>query len=217
MRVRAARPLGQDRSHQGVLNHLLVTKLLAGAFANDSAVIFNGRSVVDPTIKYYWGISQGGILVRAAPSARVLVWAPPPHSRVCACAGRGNSRARWCWRSARTSTVAIWGCPVRWLGSPLCARGPWALLTQRAGGGASGGPYPILLARSVDFDPYLYVGVAHVQSRVPVADAPRPTTTQRGAQGAVRRRHRPHPAPVDAGPAVGPRRAGRLYEYARRP
>jgi len=53
-----------DRSHQGVLNHLVAVKLLKGNFANDTNVIFNGRSVIDTTTAYYWGISQGGILVR---------------------------------------------------------------------------------------------------------------------------------------------------------
>ena len=47
-----------DRSHQGVLNHLLVTKLMMTGFVNDSNVIFNGKSVIDPTRVYWWGISQ---------------------------------------------------------------------------------------------------------------------------------------------------------------
>ena len=53
-----------DRSHQGILNHLLAMKLMRGAFASDPAVIFNGSSVIDTARPYYWGISQGGILVR---------------------------------------------------------------------------------------------------------------------------------------------------------
>ena len=53
-----------DRTHQGVLNHLLVVQLLKGAFATDPNVIFNGASVIDPSRVYYWGISQGGVLVR---------------------------------------------------------------------------------------------------------------------------------------------------------
>ena len=47
-----------DRSHQGVLNHLLVTKLMMTGFVNDSNVIFNGKSVIDPSRVYWWGISQ---------------------------------------------------------------------------------------------------------------------------------------------------------------
>ena len=51
-----------DRSHQGILNHLLVVKLLQGTFANDSNVIYNGRSVIDAERAEYAGVSQGGIL-----------------------------------------------------------------------------------------------------------------------------------------------------------
>ena len=54
-----------DRSHQGILNHLMVVKLMRGAFANDASVFVDGRSVLDPDRAYYWGISQGGILVCA--------------------------------------------------------------------------------------------------------------------------------------------------------
>jgi len=53
-----------DRTHQGFLNHLLLVKLMKGAFLNDPNVIYNGTSVLDPTRVYYWGISQGGIMVR---------------------------------------------------------------------------------------------------------------------------------------------------------
>ena len=89
-----------DRSHQGVLNHLLVTKLLATGFVNDSSVIFNGRSVVDPTVKHYWGISQGPdlcLLPRAAGRRRSL---PRPTSRDCVSSrsphgGRASQAAFW--------------------------------------------------------------------------------------------------------------------------
>ena len=55
-----------DRTHQGVLNHLMVVQLMRGSFYNDPNVFFNGASVVDPTRVNYWGISQGGVLVRGA-------------------------------------------------------------------------------------------------------------------------------------------------------
>jgi len=51
-----------DRSHQGMLNQLVLPSLLAGPFANDSVMMFGGGSVIDTTKKYYWGCSQGGIL-----------------------------------------------------------------------------------------------------------------------------------------------------------
>ena len=63
-----------DRSHQGVFNHLAAVKLLKGKFANDTNVIFNGRSVIDTTTAYYWGISQGGILVWRRAAIGRLRW-----------------------------------------------------------------------------------------------------------------------------------------------
>lgn len=42
-----------DRSHQGMLNQLLLMKVLAGRFSRDPLVIFNGRSALDPTRKFY--------------------------------------------------------------------------------------------------------------------------------------------------------------------
>ena len=52
-----------DRTHQGVLNHLVVMKLMRGAFVNDPNVVFDGSSVLDPARVHLWGISQGGVLV----------------------------------------------------------------------------------------------------------------------------------------------------------
>jgi len=72
--------------------------MIAGDFAADPAVIYNGRSVIDTTRKFYWGISQGGIY-------GVVIVA--------------------------TSTDI-----------------------ERGQLGVPGGPYPLLLPRSVDFDPY---------------------------------------------------------------
>jgi len=90
-----------DRSHQGMLNQLALVKLLTGQFSEDDVMIFNGQSVVDTTRRFYWGISQGGILggVYLAVSEDI---------------NKGH------------------------LGVP-------------------GAPYPLLLARSVDFDPFFAI------------------------------------------------------------
>ena len=43
-----------DRTHQGVLNHLMMTKVIAGDFSNDPAVFgADGKSTIDPTKKSY--------------------------------------------------------------------------------------------------------------------------------------------------------------------
>jgi hypothetical protein len=90
-----------DRSHQGMLNQILIMKLVAGRLSNDPLMIYNGQSLVDSTRRFYWGISQGGILgaVYLAVSNDI--------------------------------TKAHLGVP--------------------------GAPYPLLLARSVDFDPYFTI------------------------------------------------------------
>ena len=114
-----------DRTHQGVLNHLMVVKLLMGAFANDPNVIFNGASVIDQVTKNYWGISQGGILVRCAACAACALarrtcssTAGVPVLRPTArMAGRGGAggepgrrprppRRAWCVRPARQGVHA---------------------------------------------------------------------------------------------------------------
>ena len=47
-----------DRCHQGVLNALLLMRLVCSpAFVDDEHVVFNGRSVIDPTRRYYYGNS----------------------------------------------------------------------------------------------------------------------------------------------------------------
>lgn len=51
-----------DRCTQGMLNALIVMRLMKTSFANDPNVIFNGQSVVNPDVRYYDGNSQGGIL-----------------------------------------------------------------------------------------------------------------------------------------------------------
>ena len=59
-----------DRTHQGVLNHLVFMRLMRGAFVSDPNVLFGGSSVLDPTRAYYWGISGGGVTVRVRFGAR---------------------------------------------------------------------------------------------------------------------------------------------------
>jgi hypothetical protein len=50
-----------DRQHQGVLNSLLAMRMISGRFVDDANVQFDGKSVIDPTQRYYRGDSQGGI------------------------------------------------------------------------------------------------------------------------------------------------------------
>jgi hypothetical protein len=47
-----------DRLHQGALNQLLAMRLAAVGLANDPLL----TGLIDPTQRYYYGISQGGIL-----------------------------------------------------------------------------------------------------------------------------------------------------------
>jgi hypothetical protein len=50
-----------DRQHQGLLNALLAMRMMKGRFYKDPAVMFNGKSAIDPSEVYYRGDSQGGI------------------------------------------------------------------------------------------------------------------------------------------------------------
>jgi hypothetical protein len=50
-----------DRQHQGMLNSLLAMRMMRGDFAKDPQVTFNGKSVIDTSVGYYRGDSQGGI------------------------------------------------------------------------------------------------------------------------------------------------------------
>lgn len=50
-----------DRQHQGLLNELLLMRLMKGKFSRDPNVQFNGHSAIDTTHAYYRGDSQGGI------------------------------------------------------------------------------------------------------------------------------------------------------------
>ncbi len=51
-----------DRLCQGLVNALLAMRMARGKLAVDEAVKFDGSSVIDPTRRYYFGESQGGIL-----------------------------------------------------------------------------------------------------------------------------------------------------------
>jgi hypothetical protein len=50
-----------DRLQQGFVNALLAMRMMSGKFAEDSNVMFNNVSAIDPTQRYYDGNSQGGI------------------------------------------------------------------------------------------------------------------------------------------------------------
>ncbi len=51
-----------DRLRQGFVNALLAMRMVTGKLATDPAVMFHGASVIDPTARYYYGNSQGGIM-----------------------------------------------------------------------------------------------------------------------------------------------------------
>lgn len=51
-----------DRLHQGVLNHLLAMRLMSGRFVDEPMIQLDGHSAIDPTHRYYFGSSQGGIV-----------------------------------------------------------------------------------------------------------------------------------------------------------
>jgi hypothetical protein len=51
-----------DRLHQGVLNHLLLMRLMSGRFVAEPAIQFGDHSAIDPSQRYYYGSSQGGIM-----------------------------------------------------------------------------------------------------------------------------------------------------------
>jgi hypothetical protein len=51
-----------DRSSQGILNQLMLMKLMMGDFASDPVFSFNGKSVINTALRSYFGNSEGGIL-----------------------------------------------------------------------------------------------------------------------------------------------------------
>ena len=50
-----------ERQHQGLLNSLLAMRMMMGGFVNEPLLQNNGKSMIDPTRRYYRGDSQGGI------------------------------------------------------------------------------------------------------------------------------------------------------------
>lgn len=50
-----------DRQQQGIVNSLLAMRLMSGRFVDEPLVQYNGASVIDPTLRFYRGDSQGGI------------------------------------------------------------------------------------------------------------------------------------------------------------
>lgn len=125
-----------DRCHQGILNNLLLMRLLRSRLATE--LRFNARPVMDPTRVSYYGNSEGGILggvymalsqdvtrgclgvfgvrrrivaLRCAGRWRCV---PGPFGRMCACADRltrtaapGRCRTACCCRAARTSRSCL--------------------------------------------------------------------------------------------------------------
>ena len=51
-----------DRLTQGVVNFLLLMRLMKGALAKDPMLIFGDRPAIDPSKSNYYGNSQGGII-----------------------------------------------------------------------------------------------------------------------------------------------------------
>lgn len=50
-----------ERQHQGLLNSLLAMRMMMGRFVDEPLLQHNGKSMIDPTHRYYRGDSQGGI------------------------------------------------------------------------------------------------------------------------------------------------------------
>lgn len=50
-----------DRQHQGLLNSLLVMRMMMGRFVDEPLLQLNGKSMIDPARRHYRGDSQGGI------------------------------------------------------------------------------------------------------------------------------------------------------------
>ena len=50
-----------DRQHQGFINALLAMRMMMGGMQNDPNLQMNGKTIIDPTQRFYRGDSQGGI------------------------------------------------------------------------------------------------------------------------------------------------------------
>jgi hypothetical protein len=55
-------PIIPDRSTQGMVNALLLMRMMMGDFSRDASVTFDGVPVIDTDQRNYYGNSQGGIL-----------------------------------------------------------------------------------------------------------------------------------------------------------
>lgn len=62
-----------ERSMQGFVNAMLAMRMMSGAFASDDASTFGGMPAIDPSLRFYYGNSQGGILGAALMSLHVDV------------------------------------------------------------------------------------------------------------------------------------------------
>ncbi len=51
-----------ERQHQGLVNELLAMRMMIGRMSTEPETIFNGMPTIDPTLHFYRGDSQGGIL-----------------------------------------------------------------------------------------------------------------------------------------------------------
>lgn len=51
-----------DRLQQGVLNALLAMRMMSGRFVDEPLIQFDGKSAIDPSRRFYYGSSQGGII-----------------------------------------------------------------------------------------------------------------------------------------------------------
>jgi len=50
-----------DRQHQGIVNSLLLMRTMMGRMREEPMLQAGGRSLIDPTRRFYYGASQGGI------------------------------------------------------------------------------------------------------------------------------------------------------------
>ncbi|MBL8685065.1 MAG: hypothetical protein JNK05_38165 [Myxococcales bacterium] len=50
-----------ERQHQGIINWLVMMRTMTGRMRSEPALQIGGRSAIDPTRRFYYGASQGGI------------------------------------------------------------------------------------------------------------------------------------------------------------
>ena len=51
-----------DQLSQGVVNELVLMRLMKGAFSHHPLLVINGRRMIDPSNVHYYGVSLGGIM-----------------------------------------------------------------------------------------------------------------------------------------------------------